>query len=220
MTTLVAVISHYADEATAARRAVRETWLQRWPDDMPVKFWLAGRCDAAYSDEWVLEADDSYLGMPSKVRAGCVRAMDEGYDHVWLCCHDAYVILPRLAQVEPPGDYAGEVIRTGNQWERGVYWVGGAGTWLGRPAMDVITASDPPQYFPDFWLGQLLNPAGLMPVQDGRYHYPGGHHQFKWDEPWSWEGRCAVNLGRGKGNYDPAWMRTCHEAFTRLHPQE
>ena len=94
MKTLIAVVS--AHHRIHWRDCIRDTWLPLVPvTQADVKFFM-GRGDSLLkNDEVTLNCDDSYLGLPEKVREIARWALSHGYDYM-LKCDDDTVIRPEL----------------------------------------------------------------------------------------------------------------------------
>lgn len=214
MKILVAICSHRAARGLC-QTAARETWLAQWGNLVDCRFLLGDGNDTPAADEWIFPVDDTYYGMPVKFTAMFQRALAEGYDYVFLIGIDTYVIIPRLLNVKLDGVvYAGGVNHDG-----GLSWVGGAGVWFGKSAIEVLARQVAgPQAHPDDWMGTVLKGAGIYPQEDLRYVYVDQQGPaFPWDKPEAWEGVVATHLGRGTGVYDPQWMYACHQGYLRAH---
>ena len=107
---------------------------------------------------WQLDVPDTYEALPLKTHAICKWALKRGYLNVFFCDTDTYVCLPRL---KPNGhDYVGYKLPDKE------YASGGAGYWLSRKAMEMVTAGDPGKFAnEDEMVGALVGP----PVHDSRY---------------------------------------------------
>ena len=177
MRPLVAILScHSQAEQDDTCRA---TWLKASP--VNYRFFL-GR-DPNFGaggkfpklDEEFLDCDDAYLALPFKTQALCRYALAHDYTHLFKCDNDTYVDVPRLlASGFSNYDYVGF------DWDgRGGYCSGGAGYWLSRAAMEVVTVAaftlDHGDAMcrslrgEDLQVGEALRAAGIRPTGDRRY---------------------------------------------------
>ena len=109
--TLIAVVSCHTRENWA--NAIRETWkpLVQGADVL----FFRGRGNSAESDDVIqLDCDDSYAGLPEKVRAIMQWAHNRGYEHV-LKCDDDVVLNPieLLSSGYEKHRYSGKLNRRG-----------------------------------------------------------------------------------------------------------
>lgn len=214
MKTLLVIISHKALRPTL-QKAVRETYLKEWGHLIDHKFILGLGCEDPQPDEWVFPVDDGYYGQVLKWHAAFTRALELGYDYVFLTGADTYVVIPRLLQVEPVGQYVGDPI-----YEMGVTMPGGSGIWFGRQAMEVIAKLKvTPQAYPDIIVAVELSKAGITPATDKRYLYVDQWGPpFDWNSCEAWEQRggiITVHLGRGTGIHNAQWTLECHQGFMK-----
>jgi hypothetical protein len=80
MKTLLAIISCHA--RPQYRDAQRSTWITMVPKEADYRFFMGPSTSVPKEDEVLLDCDDSYQGLPSKVQAVVLWALDQGYDYV------------------------------------------------------------------------------------------------------------------------------------------
>ena len=80
MKTLIALITCHSRGAYAD--AQRDTWVKKLPENLEYRFFLGPSSREPKEDEVFLDCDDSYGGLPSKVRAVVRWAVEHGYDYV------------------------------------------------------------------------------------------------------------------------------------------
>lgn len=113
MKRLIAVMTCHRPSHLAKVQAIRETWapaLRQFADvvyfygrnpQMPNE--LGETCDSVW-----LDVDDSYLGIPAKVRAICEWAHNRGYDYMSKVDDDVYIVPQRWTMLPvTPHDYVG-----------------------------------------------------------------------------------------------------------------
>src|SRR5882762_8403414 len=139
MKTLISVVS--AHHRTQWRDAIRDTWLPRVPvDKADVRFFM-GRGRTDNSDEVVLNCDDSYMGLPEKVREIARWALNNEYDYM-LKCDDDTIIRPEelLACGYENHPYSGKINRhlDGFTVPVGFNW------WISKECMNIIMNAELP----------------------------------------------------------------------------
>lgn len=195
--------------------AARQTWLQGCSVDHAFIMGEDGRVSSKHSmDELVLSVPDTYEALTEKALATIRYIYDAGYDFMLHVGRDTYVNVPRvLAAGLEQFDYAGNCGCQGYQAfcplrpfdsERPFHYAsGGAGSWLSRRAMKLILDSEIRHWADDLMFGWILGVNGIPLWSDWRFQKKGdglhSEHQF------------TLHLGRGTGNYDPAWMYRAHE---------
>ena len=148
---------------------VRHTWVPLVPKDVNVRFFV-GRGDSFLSPDTVqLDCNDSYQGLPDKVRSIIRWALDNGYDFI-LKCDDDVVIHPLaiLASDFVKFDFTGHSCAENNQ----VPW--GFNYWLSKKAMEIMVDTPLTQGNNDEALvSHTLNRNGLLLHHEDRYclHY-------------------------------------------------
>lgn len=91
MKILLAVVNCHT--RLAYQQCIRETWLPL-VNGADVRFFLGPSTREPQADEVFLDCDDSYQGLPSKVRAIVRWALAQGYDYM-LKIDDDVIIVPR-----------------------------------------------------------------------------------------------------------------------------
>lgn len=160
MEVLIGVITCEANVQRAD--AVRQTW------------GAACSYPLVYADGKTLGCDDSYEGLPEKVKSLCAYALENGYD--WLLkIDDDTMLFPQRLVVPTSGDYIGRVrgALTRLSGYPGSYCSGGA-YWLSRRAMEIIAAAplDPAMTFEDCWVGNVLYHQGVTPISQPHFVAP------------------------------------------------
>jgi len=187
--------------------------MRRWRDLVDFKFLLGEGNEFQHADEWILPVNDTWDGVFEKDRASHQRILELGYPYVFHISLDCYPVVPRLlAAFEnlQGRDYVGTKSGGGD-------YLGEAGYWLSRRAMEIIAAAPAaPCSYDDQRIGEILAAAGI------RYHntpeYASGDQQtyiFPYQEPriWCMNSQCSVHLGRGSGTFQPQWMLDCHRSY-------
>ncbi len=177
MKILIAILSceAYADR----RNAQRETWLSDLRiADYPYRFFLGTpekHVNCQLGDVVSLDCDDSYAGLPRKLRAAARWALANGYDFLFKCDDDTYVRPDRLlASGFESHDYSGFIedrdchLRAFN-FPVYPHAAGGPGYWLSRRAMEIVATGLPDKPQEDFAVGEALALAGLSAFHDERY---------------------------------------------------
>lgn len=161
MKVLIAVVTCHTRRDWAD--AVRSTWV-RLVEGADVKFFL-GRGEAASSDEIILNCDDSYQGLPEKVREIVRWAAKNDYDYL-LKCDDDVVLHPAklLASDFVEYDFTSHESEAGNP----VPW--GFNYWLSRKSMSIMATEPLPFNNNDeSWVAHTLLNKGITLHHDGRY---------------------------------------------------
>jgi hypothetical protein len=167
MKTLIAVVScrsrqNYAD-------AIRNTWLPLVPaDKADVRFFVGrGEHTEFPADVVELDCDDSYQGLPEKVRCIVRWALTNGYDHA-LKCDDDVVLLPvdLLQSGYERYDFVGH--RSSNKALPAPY---GFCYWMSRRSMEIVAESElPSTNYDEGWVTLKLQEKGIDLHHDARYH--------------------------------------------------
>jgi hypothetical protein len=149
---------------------VRATWFRHWlclyADRVDLKFFL-GRGDRSPRDhEIYLDCDDSYYGLPEKVRKTynwCYRA---GYDQVIKVDDDVFVYLDRLLANLTDDSYRGYAIESDMKYASGTCYQ------LDRRAMKLVADAEIPQgeWREDRHVGTVLARNGIQLVHEERFH--------------------------------------------------
>ena len=160
---------HYHSRANAQR----QTWIKDIPDGVDYRFFL-GRSGKAVntptpSDEVLLNADDSYYGLPDKMRKACEWAVERGYDYVFFCDDDTYVVVDRLlAAVPVDQDYVGRLRGPSGPWP--APYCSGFAYWLSYKALKIVaTTKLSVDNADDRAIGNMLQEAGVKGTLDPRF---------------------------------------------------
>lgn len=203
---VVLIISCAADMTNGRNACVRQTWLKEWGTLVPHRFLYGEINHTPAHDELICGVPDSYAGIWQKQHAGYQWALQKGHSHVFICCTDTYVHVPRLlACGYGQCDYLG--VRCAGE----IYGSGGAGYWLSgnaiRAMADAGTRDLPGcNGWPDAVDGHLLASLGIALSDDRRFH---GHRP----DPLPGD-LISVHLGKGTGNFDPEEMFEVHRCLT------
>lgn len=148
--------------ATAVRNSWMPTMLAAGAD---VKFFV-GRGDTPVEDCVELDCDDSYQGLPDKVREIIRWAYAQGYEYV-LKCDDDVVLHPKLilASGFDKHDFVG------HEHARGAIVPYGFNYWLSRKAMKVMLDEPLPagSNNDEAWVTHTLRRADIRLHHDNRY---------------------------------------------------
>lgn len=185
MRNLVAVVTCQA--RTFQADAIRRTWARGADDTL---FFVGGELPYR-RDQVLLPVDDSYAGLPEKVRALMGWALSNGYDSVLKVDDDVYLSLDRARVALPTWgqyDYAGNF-----RMQNGRYpacYASGFAYWLGRRAMEIVAGAElTDDTMEDRWVGNTL--AQQRPLirtcDEKRFGctYPAGidEARFLWGSP-------------------------------------
>ena len=171
MRTLIAIVN--ARGRKIWRDAVRSTWLPSVPLDKADVFFFVGRGDAISDKTGVVEldCDDSYWGLPDKVREITRWAYARRYDFV-LKCDDDVVLIPNLLlnSSYDSREYTGRINRQPTK-ERPYAVPIGFNYWLSRQCMSLIKDEAVPTAHNDdeLWVAGILHRHGIHVTDDRRY---------------------------------------------------
>jgi hypothetical protein len=216
---VILILSCNAFRTSGHNRAIRETWLQEWGHLVPYKFLIGRGCTDPADDELVVNEADDFKNTIWKCRAAQRWANDNGFSHLFLCCADTYVVIPRLldsgfANSDCIGSLIGED-----------YPGGGCGYWLSARANDAMFCDDIRRYAGneltnhDLWTGRALRAAGLSIQNDNRYWTNQGlPGLFPYASDIWRSGIIAAHLGQCpdwgvRSTYKPNDMRACHWCY-------
>ena len=167
MRTLIAVVT--AHHRKCWREAIRDTWLSYVPPDKAdVRFFMGRGSVPEHPDEIALDCDDSYMGLPEKVREIARWALANGYEYM-LKCDDDTVIRPEALlmsgyQYYP---YSGKLNRNldGFTVPVGFNW------WISKECMQIVSNAELPPGDNDDekWVAWNLHLHGIHLHHDQRY---------------------------------------------------
>lgn len=131
-------------------------------------------------DEIQLEVPDDYKSLLLKTRGMVKHALDFGYDYLFKCDDDTYLVASRLRH--PDHDYVGRMLPLDGL---GTHFAGGGGGyWLSRKAMKILVDSSEDRQYrtraqqldgakvlltEDHWVGKILKDSGVSAMSDPRY---------------------------------------------------
>lgn len=169
MRILIAIKScqHYKARADAQR----QTWIKDIPAGVDYKFFV-GTTNQVFTplpDQVVLGADDSYIGLPDKMRKACYWASQRQYDYVFFCDDDTYVVVDRLlAAIPTTKDYVGRLRGPSGGWP--APYCSGFAYWLSAKALKIVAETKLTlDRADDRHIGNLLQQAGVKGTLDPRY---------------------------------------------------
>ena len=221
MKPIIFILSCGAYRTSGHNQAIRETWAGEWGNLIPHKFLLGRGCTDPLDDELIFDEDDSRSNAMYKCREAQRWSNDHGYSHMFLCCSDTYVAVPRLlASGFENYDCVGSMLTDAP------FPGGGCGYWLSARANDAMFCDNLSRYEGlekenhDLWAGRALAAAGIPLQNDARYWTNGGFAGlFPYWEKTVWDtGIVAVHLGQCPEpgvypTYTPEDMRKCHQSF-------
>lgn len=154
---------------------IRETWLKDCP--IPYKFFLAKSVPDLRPDELVLpDTADGQFKLLQKFSREIDYVLSNGYDFLFRCHVDTYVLIPRLLRSGfEQHDYVG--FGQGGWPACAPLCYGGSGFWLSRPAMECLQkALHEPVWIDkarksieDYAIGEILAAGGFKQATDLRY---------------------------------------------------
>lgn len=170
MKVLIAISSCEAYEQRDLNQPLRDTWLKDLPDGWDYRF-FHGRGSQRHDDVINLDVDDGMGGLTEKAKAKLRWAVGQGYDYVFSCFPDLYVVPHRLAacgyETYP---YYGT---TAHNCPGPRYLQGGCGYFLRRDAAEVVANSRKSFLNDDCFVGCILREHGILPTHDDRFKYTG-----------------------------------------------
>jgi hypothetical protein len=203
MKLLIAVKSCQDDKRLGCHDTIRKTWgFNTLPADL--LFFMGGPSQSDLkSDERLIDSADDYDSLPNKTRSILRWSLVEGYDFIFLCDVDTFLIPSKLFQTNFQNfDYSGRFgssPKIGSQFQfkdgRGIRhehchpWAsGGFGYFLSRKAARIIANIEPTFWAEDMYIGNTLGPdiqSGNITATDlqhfeneASWHYPA--HQLGW----------------------------------------
>jgi hypothetical protein len=201
---LIAVATCEKPKFVEKADAQKATWARLRPD-VDIRFFTGP----------TLGVDDSYPGLPAKVRAIFRWALERDYSHVFKTDDDTWLNVDALLAGVPTSHYHG-CVRDGNGGYPAPY-PSGFGYWLDRVAMEVIANAELTQdTMEDRWVGNTLDKAWIRPTTDPlnyRCIYPGiGDPRLIW----SWHSR--IGHACCFAQFPAEMIRKTHAAFEELYP--
>jgi hypothetical protein len=115
-------------------------------------------------DEVALRIPDSYSHASFKLREACRWALENGYDYIFQCLTDTYVVPERLLE---SGFEKFDYLGTAND-ERTALG-GGPGFWLSKRAMQFLINAPVTKWNYDEWTGDVMEANGIKLSHDERY---------------------------------------------------
>jgi hypothetical protein len=170
---LIAIVNCRSRQRTWAQ-AVRDTWLPFVPKDKADVFFFVGRGEPMElpSDTVALDCDDSYQGLPDKVREIVRWALAHGYDYM-LKCDDDVVIHPLglLLSGFDKFPYSGKYNRIPTHNDPFSVPMGFC-YWLDKQCMKLVENAPLPENSNDDekWVARNLYYGGITLHDEARYH--------------------------------------------------
>lgn len=177
VSTLIACISCAA--RPAHRAAQRNTWARDVSGD--VRFFVGRDAEPDGDDVVVLDADDSYNGLPQKTRALAHWALAHGYEQVFKVNDDVLVVPQRLCM--PPLE-----VPIAGWLQEDDTWVHGHAYWIRPTALRLCAEAPLPAVLDksvqveDRWLSALLVAAGIpLRADNGIAQFQRAEHERPFD---------------------------------------
>jgi len=155
------------------RETLRKAWVSEVPADKADVFFFVGRGEPIVDTAGVVEldCDDSYWGLPDKVRAIARWSIAHGYDYM-LKCDDDVLVLPEMLLTSgyDRQPYTGRINRTPTD-DRPYAVPIGFCYWLSRQCMELIKDEPTPTKHNDdeLWVAGILHKHGIHVTDDRRY---------------------------------------------------
>jgi hypothetical protein len=169
MKILIAIKSCHHYQARA--NAQRQTWIKDIPADVDYMFFVgrAKNPKPPMPDVTFLDVEDNYYGLPDKMRKACAWALERGYDYVFFCDDDTYVVVDRLLAAIPKGkDYVGRLRGPSGNWP--APYCSGFAYWLSAKALKIVAETKLSlDSADDRHIGNTLRVAGVPGSLDLRY---------------------------------------------------
>lgn len=167
MNTLIAVAGcwHRGDRT----QSQRDTWARdcgAWffVGRKPTDGWIAP------SQTFELDVDDSYAGLPEKVRGICRWGLENGFDSLCKLDDDVLLLPERLDGVLGDADYVGR-FRAG--YDGFPPYSSGFTYMLSRKAMQIVADAElTNDWAEDRWVGTILSEAGVTTRDEKRFCCP------------------------------------------------
>lgn len=178
MKALIAVVNARHRQNTWAD-AIRKTWLSMVPEDKAdVRFFVGRGLGSVPEDTVELECDDSYMGLPEKVREIVRWTLQRDEYHHMLKCDDDVILKPQqlLTSGYDNSDFTGHLNRPITEAGDPFTVPMGFNYWLSRKSMEYVAVAElPPSDTNDDerWVSKVLFEKGIILHHDPRYklHY-------------------------------------------------
>lgn len=167
--TLIAVVTCWSRLDSWAQ-CVRDTWLPLVPKSKADAVFFVGRGDAELPEKTVkLECDDSYQGLPEKVREIARWAKEHEYDFMLKCDDDTVVDPARLLSSRyEDHEYIGRANRPPQPYVVPM----GFNYWLSKKCIEIVSESPLPldgSNDDEKWVAKNLWDHGIALTDDFRY---------------------------------------------------
>jgi Galactosyltransferase len=224
---LICVKSCQYDLEHGAHDLIRDTWGRDVASaGMDLKVFMGDGATATDPDEVVLNAPDSYIGLPYKTRAIARYMMTQTYDYAFLCDSGSYVVphhfsLCGFEKVDYLGYWPYTMKMFANVIEDPTHgcpvveipncrpYASGGGYFLSRKALEIAASDEPTTWAEDLSVGQVLANHGVT------LEAPDGFKGFvaDWIEQ---ENNYRFDFMENR----TAWMRTAYEYTKALCKRE
>lgn len=158
--------------------AQRATWVQDLrAQGTDVVFFLGGLCKSQRDDEvWLPNCDDSYYGIPEKVRRICRWAVERGYDYVAKCDDDVYIAPLRFAALPLGAAYIGRFRSPHGNYP--AHFASGFFYWLDVAAAQIVGwAEDNGDWMDERFVANVLASKGIFGYNDPVNYLVTGPHR-------------------------------------------
>jgi hypothetical protein len=181
---LIAVESCCRDRDAGLHKAIRDTWFKNIAVT-DKRFFLGGPSshnllnDNAV-DETTLGVQDSYEELSQKTQAICQWALEHDFDYLFKCDVDTLVnpwqfVFSCFQNHDYMGGENADVNVPGFDPERIEFCSGGAGYWLSKKALTIVSkAGSISTSAEDVWVANALLEAGIRPVFHQGYRWRPG----------------------------------------------
>ena len=154
------------------------TWLADLPQEIDVRFFM-GDANSTYYQEVILPVEDSYLGLSMKTREICRWAARANYDYLFKVDTDTLVSVKNLLISNfAPHDYVGgenaDNLPPNVGSGRIEFASGGAGYWLSKKAIDIVSGGRHEVCGEDVYVALMLREHGIFPVWNQGYRWKPG----------------------------------------------
>ena len=192
--------------------AILDTWGKDVPANVDLRLFVGDDPSclvATLLKEVRLNAPDDYMSLPWKTKDICTWSFIRGYDYVFFCDTDTFLIPKLLFQSGfEKYDYSGQfgaVHPVGQTFHYsdayGDYLVcypwasGGVGYFLSQKACQIVSISEPSVWAEDMFVGQCLGPhislgyieAANLPIEgDSAWHFPRRKFKQPYDLKFNW----------------------------------
>jgi len=210
MKPLITISTCTAWEDDGHNEVLRRTWLQDCGDRIAYRFFIGNDAAPKVMRDDIVSVEipsDGYDHLSFKTQESHRWALAHGFDYVFQCFPDTYVVVERLLHsIADIGaqelDYVGGFRGEQDVPQLGSYPCGGAGYWLSEKANRIICAETIApglhSWAEDLWVGDVLGRYRVQGTQDRRYAHA-------WERGGITRDNDAItqHLSNGTGKFDP-----------------